>query len=122
MATREEIEAKIRALTRELADELDEVSWEDEFVSPLAAIESQGAQLGDLLARELSAQMSRKQNETPLPDSQCACPQCRSPGKLKKLQQREIQTTRGTTEFTEPEYYFKKCRRSFFPSGPLDRS
>ena len=122
MATKKEIEAKIRAFTRELADELEEVSWEDDFVSPFAAIESQGAQLGDLLAQELGAQMSRKQNEKRLPDSQCACPQCRSPGDLKKLLNREIQTTRGTTELTEPEYYCKKCRRSFFPSDLLDRS
>ena len=44
------------------------------------------------------------------------------PEELKRLRQRDVQTIRGTTELTEPEYHCKKCRRSFFPSDALVRS
>ena len=122
MKTKAEIKARIMQLSLELAQEMGEISWEGEYGSPFAAIEAQAAEIGDLLTREVATQRSRMENETPPPQSQCCCPKCNGPGDLKRLRKRELQTIRGTTELTEPEYYCKKCRRSFFPSDVLDRS
>ncbi len=120
MKTKEELEAKVRAFSLELAAEMGEISRE-EYGSPFAAIEARTAEIGDRLGQEMAAQLSRMKNETPPPDDQCRCPQCDHPGELKRLRRRELQTTRGTTELTEPEYHCKKCRRSFFPSDEMDR-
>ena len=120
MKTRSETEAKILAFSRQLAEELGEISWE-EYGSPFAAIEARVAEIGDQIGQEMAAHLSRIENETAPADDQCRCPQCDHPGKLKRLRQRELQTTRGTTELTEPEYHCKKCRRSFFPSDEMDR-
>lgn len=121
MKTTSETEAKILAFSRQLAEDLGEISWE-EYGSPFAAIEARTAEIGDQIGREMAAQLSRMKNETSLPDDQCLCPQCNHAGELKRLRQRELQTTRGTSELTEPEYHCKKCRRSFFPSDEMDRS
>lgn len=120
MKTKAEIEAKIRALSLELAAEMGEISWEG-YGSPFAAIEVRTAEMGDQLGQEIAVQLSRMKNETPPPEEECRCPQCDHPGELKRLRQRELQTTRGTTKLTEPEYHCKKCRRSFFPSDEMDR-
>jgi len=120
MKTKEEIAAKIRAFSLELASEMGEISWE-EYGSPFAAIEARTAEIGDRVGQEMAAQLSRIKNESPPPVDQCRCPQCDQPGKLKRLRQRELQTTRGTTQLTEPEYHCKQCRRSFFPSDQMDR-
>ena len=122
MKTKAEIQARIMQLSLELAQEMGEISWEGEYGSPFAAIEAQAAEIGDMLTREVAAQRSRMENQTPPPQSQCCCPKCHGPGDLKRLRKRELQTIRGTTELTEPEYYCQKCRRSFFPSDQLDRS
>jgi len=121
MKTKEEMEAKIRAFSLELASELGEISWEGHG-SPFAALEMQAAEIADQVSCGLLAQQSVMKNEKRLPDSQCCCPKCNGPGELKRLRKREIQTIRGTTELTEPEHYCKKCRRSFFPSDEMDRS
>lgn len=120
MKTTEELKAKIRALSLELALEMGEISG-DGYGSPFAEIEARVAELGDHLGQEVAAQLSRMKNETPLPESECRCPQCDHSGELKRLRKREVQTTRGPTELTEPEYHCKRCRRSFFPSDEMDR-
>lgn len=122
MKTKAEIEARIRQLSFELAEDLGEISWEGEYGSPFAAIEARAAEIGDQLMREVAAHRCRMENESRPPDSQRCCPKCHGPGDLKRLRKRELQTIRGTTELTEPEYYCKKCRRSFFPSDAVDRS
>jgi uncharacterized protein YbaR (Trm112 family) len=121
MKTTAEIAEKIRAFSLELAAELGEISRE-EHGSPFAALEVLAAEVGDQLSCEILTQQSRMKNEMRLPEAECCCPKCNGPSDLKRLRQREVQTIRGTTEVTEPEYHCKQCRRSFFPSDTLDRS
>lgn len=121
MATRQEIEARIRALALELASELDEVSWEGEFGSPFEAIEVKAAEFGDRLTREIATEQCRRANDEPPPTGHTACPHCEQPGELRKLRKRQLQTIRGEIEIEEPEYYCRKCRRSFFPDSSMDR-
>lgn len=118
MKTTAELRAQVQAFSRQLAEELGEISWEG-YGSPFAAIEARAAEIGDQVMQEIVSQRSRMENETRLPEPQCRCPQCQRVGDLKRLRQRELQTIRGTTPITEPEYYCKECRRSFFPSDLL---
>ena len=122
MKTKAELEAQIRQLSMELAQQMGEIPWEEDYGSPFAAIEARAAEIGDQVTREVAAQRLRMKNEVRLADLQCCCPKCNGPGELKRLRKREIQTVRGTIEATEPEHYCKECRRSFFPSNTLDRS
>jgi uncharacterized protein with PIN domain len=122
MKTTAEIAAEIRVLSLQLAQQMGEIPWEEDYGSPFAAIEARAAEIGDMMMREIVAQRTRMQNETKLAQSKCCCPKCNDPGELKQPRKRELQTIRGTIELTEPEYYCNKCRRSFFPSDALDRS
>ena len=123
MKTRAEIASQIKQLSFELAQELDEIPGQEEYGSPFAALEAYAAEIGDMLTRGVALERARMESEARLGDPRCkSCPQCSSPGDLKGHRKRELQTVRGTTELTEPEYYCKKCRRSFFPSDSVDRS
>lgn len=122
MKTKAEIEAQILQLSLQLAGEMEEIPWEGDYGSPFAAVEARAAEIGDRLTREVTAQLARMENEKRPPDLECCCPKCNGPGDQKGHRKRDLQTVRGTIELTEPEYYCKKCRRSFFPSDPLDRS
>lgn len=46
------------------------------------------------------------------------CPGCQRPldWEAKETQERIVQTDAGETEWSEPEGYCNRCRRSFFPS------
>lgn len=48
------------------------------------------------------------------------CPSCQRPLKWdkKETQERVVETDAGTAEWSEPEGYCQRCRRSFFPSVP----
>lgn len=122
MKTKAELEAEIKELSMELAQQMGEIPWEEDYGSPFAAIEARAADIGDQIAREVAAHRLRMKNETRLPDAQCCCPKCNRLGELKRLRKRQIQTVRGAIELTEPEHYCKQCRRAFFPSDTLDRS
>jgi hypothetical protein len=82
----------------------------------LATVLENGAMaVGDAVTQEiLSQQLSSA------PGQEFRCPLCDSPGLKTGHRQRVLQSRRGPVEFSEPEMYCKKCRRSFFPSvgGP----
>jgi hypothetical protein len=75
------------------------------------ALEDAAMAVGDQIAREIL----RVRYEA-CPEEQAACPGCGKPGLKKGHRKRRLATRRGEVEFDEPEFYCKKCRRSFFPS------
>ena len=122
MRTSDEIKAEIGKLSRELAEiELQEFAWEEDYGSPFEAAEARAAEIGDKVAREAMVHQARLVNQRHPPDSDSNCPSCERPGELKRIRKRSMQTIRGEIEIPEPEYYCKKCRRSFFPSDAPDR-
>lgn len=123
MKTSEQIKAEIAQLSRELAErEMSELSWEDQYGSPFEAVEVRAAEIGDEVMREVMVHQARLIKDQHQPDTDCNCPECQRPGDHKRIRKRSLQTIRGQIEISEPEYYCKKCRRSFFPSDASDRS
>lgn len=46
MKTTDEIRAEIQKLSLQLAQQMGEISWEDEYGSPFEALEAQAAEIG----------------------------------------------------------------------------
>jgi len=117
MKTREQIKAEIAKLSWDLAEqEMQDLCWEDQYGSPFEAVEVRAAEIGDQVSRQVMEHQVRLTNNEPRSDSDCQCPSCERACGLKRIRKRSLQTIRGQIEIPEPEYYCKKCRRSFFPS------
>jgi hypothetical protein len=82
MKTKAEIEARILQLSLQLAAEMEEIPWEGEYGSLLAAVEARAVEIGDRLTREVATQLARMATEKRPPDSECCCPKCNDPGNL----------------------------------------
>ena len=117
MATTTELQERIAAFARELAEELGEVDDSD-ALSWLDAIESQAVEIGDALQAELVKQKAVR----PATAEEARCPQCRQPGRHRGERPRELIGRRGPITIREPEYFCPGCRRAFFPSDLCDRS
>jgi hypothetical protein len=117
MATTEEINERIAAFARELAEELGAVDDSD-ALSWLDAIESQAVAIGDAVSGELLRQRS---TDRPAAAEESTCPQCGRLGRYQGQRQRELVGRRGTVAVSEPEYFCPCCRKSFFPGDPGDR-
>ena len=117
MATSQEIQQRIAAFARELAEELGDVD-DSEALSWLDAIESQAVEIGDAISTEL---LERRAAEVPTSDEESACPKCGKLGRYKGQRERELTGRRGPVTITEAEYHCPCCRRAFFPGDPGDR-
>jgi hypothetical protein len=80
---------------------------EDLFVAVRELLSEQ--LLADALARQAAA---HPQAPTPYR----TCPGCQQPLACPDTNERIVQTRAGDAEWTEPEGYCDRCRRSFFPS------
>ena len=121
METSRGIEERIEQFAMELAAELGDLSLDGKYESPFAALEAKAAELGDRVMREVTLTRLRQAAAAPVSKKDAACPDCGDAGECTKLRDRTLQTIRGDIEFQESVYYCRNCRRSFFPSGPLDR-
>jgi hypothetical protein len=65
--------------------------------------------LADALARQAAAQAQG-------PTAWRTCPGCRQPLPCEDANERIVQTRAGEAQWSEPEGYCDRCRRSFFPS------
>jgi hypothetical protein len=116
MATTEELQQRIAALARELAEALGDV---DDSMGDcwLDAVENQAVELGDAISVELTRQMSHQRPT----EEESNCPQCGKPGRYRQVRERELIGRRGPVMIAEPEYFCPCCRKAFFPSDPRDR-
>lgn len=117
MATTQEMQERIAAFARELAEEMGEVDDSD-ALSWLDAIESQAVEIGDAISVEL---LKRKSTDRPAADEQSTCPQCGKLGRYEGQRERELISRRGPVTITEPEYFCPCCRKAFFPDDQGDR-
>jgi|SRR3954471_10392960 hypothetical protein len=108
--TSRELEERMRALVAEyLGEQAPPAPVEGGCLA--TALEDAAMAIGDAVTQEiLSHQLSG------VPEQDHPCPICGSPGLKKGHRQRVLQSRRGEVQFSEPELYCKKCRRSFFPS------
>ena len=121
METSPSVEERIQRMALELAEELGDLSSGGEYGSPFAALEARAAEIGDRIMRELTRIRVQQASATPVSKEHSACPDCGAAGECTQLRDRTLQTIRGDINFQEVAFYCRKCRRSFFPSGPLAR-
>jgi hypothetical protein len=121
MATSDQVEAKIAAFARQLAEEfseIDEENLDDHALSWLDAVETRAVEIGDAVTTEL---LRQKSSDRPAQD-ESACPQCGKLGRYRGQRERELVGRRGPITISEPEYFCPCCRKSFFPEDRSDRS
>lgn len=110
MATTQEIQERIKAMARQLAEELGDVD-ESMGVCWLDAVENRAVEIGDALTAELTRQTTGNQT----PQAEATCPNCQQSGRYKGPRERELMGRRGPVTISEPEFYCACCRKSFFP-------
>lgn len=117
MATTQEINERIVAFARELAEEMGEVD-DSEALSWLDAIETQAVEIGDAVSVEL---VRRRSTDRPTCQQESTCPKCDQPGRYRGQRERELVGRRGPVTISEPEYFCPCCRKAFFPDDQGDR-
>lgn len=111
MATKADLERRIREFAEELSQEFGQLEERDGECL-MTQVEDFGAEIGDALAARLMEQeLAPREAES---DRECPC--CQKPGRLKRRRKRSVLTKRGAIEIVEPEFYCGRCRKSFFPS------
>ena len=108
--TTAEFEERLRTL---VAEYLGEPAPPAPLDGPCLAtvLEDAAMAVGDAVTQQiLSHQLSSA------PEQYHDCPTCGMRGLKKGHRPRVLQSRRGEVQFSEPEFYCKKCRRSFFPS------
>ena len=116
MATTPQMQSRIKASARELAQEMGEVDAND-ALSGLDAIETQAVEIADAITVELMKQLA---TDRPVQPNESLCPQCGQSGRYQGPQERSLLTRRGPATIAEPKYYCPCCRKDFFPSNALD--
>ena len=116
MATTQQMQDRIAALSRELVEEFGEVD-DSNALSWLDAIETRAVEIGDAVAAEL---VKQKSADRPVEDDESTCPTCGKLGRYQGQRERPLVTRRGPATITEPEYFCPCCRKAFFPADPRD--
>lgn len=116
MAITGEMQERIVAMARELADEWGDVD-ESDALSWLDAIESRAVEIGDAVHAELVKQKAASRTG----EDESTCPQCGQLGRYRGERQRELIGRRGPVTLGEPEYFCPCCRKAFFPVDRGDR-
>ncbi len=117
MATTDQMQARITACARELAEEWGEVD-ESNALSWLDAIETRAVEIGDAVHAEL---VKQKAAACRTGEDESTCPQCGQLGRYEGERPRELIGRRGPVAIAEPEYFCPACRRAFFPVDRRDR-
>jgi hypothetical protein len=78
-----------------------------------AELEEECVEVGDLFTAELLRERVSERN----PEAPSAlCPSCGREGERSPEEPHVLQTDRGEVGWSEPAYYCRGCRKSFFPS------
>ena len=117
MATSGQIQERIEAFARQLAEEFGEID-EEKALSWLDAIETRAVEIGDAVTTEL---LKRKLADRPAMEDESLCPNCGKLGRYAGEREREVIGRRGAVTVGEPEYFCPCCRKSFFPGDQSDR-
>jgi len=117
MAVTDQMQERIAAFARQLAEEMGEVD-DSNALSWLDAIESQAVEIGDAVSTEL---LQQRAGELPTSPEEPTCPECGKLGRYQGRRERELTGRRGPVTITEPEYYCPCCRKAFFPGDQSDR-
>lgn len=112
METTDQIRRRIREFAEQLRAEFGPLEV-GEHSCLLEAAEEWGLQVGDELARAATQQELPPLTTEP---AEACCPKCQQQGRCMGQRKRRIETRRGPIHVSEPQYYCRHCRRSFFPA------
>ena len=108
------MKTRVKAMVEELAREHPQ---ELAAAGTLVDLEDLTSQIGDEFARQLCENELTSRAGRAAKLEECECPHC---GLLCPRGQPEpvvLQGLRGEVAFSQPSYFCRRCRRSFFPSG-----
>ena len=113
-----ELSATDRRRLQELAGEMRKILGgavrDDGTPKTFDELEQDSIEVGDLIA---SAMLEANVRDGEEPPGACRCPKCnRLCPRCEEMEPRVLQTDRGEVSWLEPEYFCRRCRRSFFPS------
>ena len=112
MAVDQKLHDRIKAIARELRQEVYGASGTPVLGTKFTEIEDAGVEIGDLLAREVIGQSLEDQAGS----MEVSATTTGSEEKAKEVEVRVDQTRRGEVSWQEPKGYDKPSRKAFFPS------
>jgi len=83
----------------------------------LVDLEELTCQIGDEFARQLCEGELVNRGQRAADAKQCECPECGLRCPRGEPEPVVLQGLRGQVGFTQPSYFCRHCRRSFFPAG-----
>ena len=105
---------RVKAFVEQLAREhQQELAAAGTFVD----LEELTAEIGDEVGRQLCENELAGRAERAANLEQCECPQCGALCARGEPEPMLLQGLRGEVAFSQPSYFCRHCRRSFFPSG-----
>jgi len=104
------INATAEALAREYQQEL-------AAKGTLMDLEELTCQIGDGIARRLCEKVLADRGERAADIGMAECPDCGAACARSDVEPVVLDGLRGPLGFTQPKYFCRHCRRSFFPSG-----
>ena len=112
MAIDQKLHDRIKAIARELRQEVYGASGTPIWGTKFTEIEDMGVEIGDLLAREVIGQSLEDQAGS----MDVLATTTGSDGKTGEVEVRMVRTRRGEISWQEPKGYDKPSRKAFFPS------
>lgn len=107
--------ARAAELTKQLAELFADAGDEDGSFKTLDEMELAANEVGDQISTRV---LQESVNKSVVAETACPrCPKCDRPGRRREdPDPRIVQTSRGEVQWTEDEYFCRKCRKAFFPS------
>ena len=113
---RADLHSELQQLAHQLARKVDPEGLP--CGTQFSELEDIAGALGDEIARQLIESNVQEQTADWLAEDSTPCPECRGPTSKAPDRPRSLMTTRGEVTWTEHARYCRRCRRTFFPSGP----
>ena len=117
MATSNELQRRIKEFAQQLREEIGELEG-NENECWMDVVEDIAVEVGDSLATAVVEDQTLAQSR----EFEGCCPQCGQQGDERGDRPRHLETRRGPVTINEPEYYCRRCRKSFFPDDASNRS
>ncbi len=104
------VKSMIEAVAREYQEEL-------AAAGTLVELEELTCRVGDEVARQLCERELVDRGRRAAGAEHCECPHCGAMCSQGEPEPVVLQGLRGAVGYSQPSYYCRRCRRSFFPAG-----
>lgn len=112
------MECRMRTRLREVVKQLArEHQSELAAAGTLMDLEELTAEIGDEVSRQLCENELANRGRKAARLDECECPECGSLCPRGEAEPVVLQGLRGDLGFSQPSYFCRHCRRSFFPAG-----